>query len=464
MVDWMRRKPILTAILVVAFCLVVQGYRILSLALDLRAVLVIVHGTGVGPALPPTTSVASWPASPRYAIDLAVGLEPPAGVGKSSDLGQLVGKSYNPGDPFFAPDAEIREYLEQVPGLDATARRLTERLAGGLASWPVPAPDPAHVHFLAPMPDWRGGRAAGRFWCLLAWHLARHGDPGEALLAACGPAILAGHQEARETQVAGLTLISKMIGTALRRMSGQALQAIAPVIRPTKAQAVDLLRWVETCEAHSLSLARALHNEMNFLPSVGYYGELEIQSGDAMKIYGRNPSALMRVLRNKALVDSYLDPILGECIRACDEPYPVAVGRIKGAMARIEDLQATLFRPGLHWLGFLLRPERACLEMILCLATPNITGAYGQVVLAQAQVRGGAAAVAIQAFRQEWGCWPSSLADLEGWMDGVALPTDPFTGGSFGFVAGNRPALTSPGPDLATGTADDLDFLAPTGN
>ena len=73
-------------------------------------------------------------------------------------------------------------------------------------------------------------------------------------------------------------------------------------------------------------------------------------------------------------------------------------------------------------------------------------------------LRGGALAVALHAFHQEKGSWPADLGEVAAWLGVPSLPQDPFAAAAWTYNA-SGPSLLSPGPDLQTGSPDDLQFL-----
>jgi hypothetical protein len=261
MIEWVRRHPFWTGALLFVACLVFHGYNALQLYLDVTA---FNRMMAKDPPLAPLADIASWPVSQRYEIDLASGFEPPDWVPGAPSLGDLVDSSR--GENMFGPDDGIRKYLEHVPERARMQDELVRRLTRVVASWPVAGPEREFNHPLAPSPHFRKARDTARFWCLLAWDLARQGDSRRALLAICGPAILGSYLEIRETQVESSTLLGVMVGSALRRMSGLGLAELAPSLKLSKALAQEVLGWLEAVEAHAIPFQRALRREKTSCP------------------------------------------------------------------------------------------------------------------------------------------------------------------------------------------------------
>ncbi len=459
MIEWVRRHPFWTGIVIVGACLAFHVYQAIELVLDVMAVnRVWEEGGKATQSYPP--AIASWSAPSRYEINLATGLRPPSSAENGPDLKSLVDPT-NFGEriSLYGEEAQIREYLALVPDRGTLEQQLVDRLSEGLASWPVMAPELELRHPLAPEPNYRIVRDSARFWCLLAWDLAHQGQPRSALLAACGPAILGAHMEIRETQVGGTTLIGLIIGAAFRTMAGQALAELAPVVKPSKNLAREVLEWIKVIERREVPFARALRSGKKLIPSVVHYLQREIENGYARQAYGREPRVLVRAFSNQSLIDFYLDPIFGEAIKAIKEPYPLAKKRLQGASEKLAALTRRANSIGWQWIGYLVRPSRLCLEWFLSISTDNPAKGYDRWIGSKAFLRGGAAAVAVHAFHEERKAWPSTISELVTWLGVEALPIDPFTNAPLAYQPGVEPRLFSPGPDLATGTADDLEFL-----
>lgn len=452
MIEWVRRHPFWTGVLILGGFLGFHAYNVLQLYLDITAVNSVTSGP---PPLPPA-AIASWPVSQRYDIDLVSGMEPPNRMEGAPSLEELV--SSGEGEKFFGSEEDLDKYLTQVPERGKIQDELARRLSQVVASWPAPGPEREFSHPWRPSPNYRKARDAARFWCVLAWDLARQSDPRRALLAICGPAILGTYLEIRETQVECVDLMGLLIGSALRRMTGLGLAELAPSVNLSKPLVQEMLSWLEAVEKHAIPFQRALLTEKKFLSNCAYYLSREIEKGYAEKIYGRKPRALARLLNNRHLIDFYIEPTLGRAIKIVDKPYPEGRSQLQEVDRRNEEVFLRLQEPGWHWLWYFFRPERFVLEFY-CGLIPKAYKGYVQWLKGKAVLRGGGAAVLLHAFRQEKNGWPDSVAQVENWLGGKRWPVDPFTNAPFAYEGGTAPRLFSPGPDLATGTSDDLTFL-----
>ena len=174
-----------------------------------------------------------------------------------------------------------------------------------------------------------------------------------------------------------------------------------------------MLSWTAGIERVLPSPERVLANELQYWPVFGQNWKQAIDNGEAMRIAGRNPQALVRLLSDQARIDSYLAPILSEFRLACAEPFPAAAKRLHAIRARTEPLQRRSEGFGLHVFEYLVDPERVFLEMLLGSTLPPIDRMLIMATTTRAFLRGGALTVALHAFHQEKTAWPSSLAELE---------------------------------------------------
>lgn len=453
----MLSRPVVGAVLVILLCVGFQAYRINALAKDCYA---LEKGTQPWAPLPPPAGPgSSWPVPQNYSLDLSTGLIPTNPTYTEPHLYALIDASAKNPRTFFAAEEGLQRYLSTMPSSERFLMALEARLSGALASMPANASAPPKVIALAPRPNYREALDTGRLWCLLAWEAARKGEAHSALLAACGPALLALNLEMSESRIAGLTPNGKRVSGELRRMSGLALAALAPVIRPTKGQVLSLLEWATLIERSSQGMDQVYLTAKKFLPALGEELKQLIAHGGATRIFGHNPHSLQRLLENRVLIDSYQDPILGSFLAACPAPYPAAIKQVDLAQSRLETLQQRGLDLGWRLFGLLFQPERYHLEQVLTASLPDLRQYFISEIAAQAMFRGGVATVMIEAFYQEVGAWPGSGDDLEAWFNGWPLPADPFTGAPLNYRPGRRPTLSSPGPDQIPGTTDDLDFL-----
>jgi len=454
MIKITSKTRVILGVIIILLALV-QSYRLLTLGLDLRASYLI---TELPQRSDHNLQAASFSpvADPMELID---GLTAPVASEAYMQMYNLAGAGEKNGGAFFAAEESINAWLANVPDIDARMQLIDERLATLLASFPVAAPEPSEMNcFIGALPLYNPTRTTARFWALLAWRAARQGSAQQTLLIACGPAAIGALLEIHETQTGALTGMGKAFGESMGQLSGALLRELAPMLKISREDALQVLKWSETLAKAFPSSERVLANELNFWPVFARNWQKAIDSGEAMKSVGRNPQALVRLCSDQKTLDSYLVPIMTGFRQVCAEPYPQAVQRLKEVLKLVEPLKRHTEKAGVHIFKYVIAPETAFLETILGVQMPNLDTLYIASVKTRAMLRGGALAVALHAFHQEKGSWPADLGEVAAWLGVPSLPQDPFAAAAWTYNASGL-SLLSPGPDLQTGSPDDLQFL-----
>lgn len=432
----------------------IQSYRLLTLWYDLNASFLNTNQLQKSePDL--RAAVNSSVANPMALID---GVMPPAASETYSQLYSLAGEGGKSSGEFFAEDAKIEAWLANVPDLDARTRAICDRLPQLLASFPVAAPEPSEKNCYVGALSYVPIRTSARFCALLAWQAARQGNSQQALLAAFAPAAVGAILEIHETWTGALSILGHAIGENIGQLTGSLLRELAPTIKSSKADAIQVLQWSETLEKSYPSPERVLSNELNFWPAFARNWQRAIDNGEAMKTFGRNPHALVALFSDQAVVDSYLVPIMSGFRQVCAEPYPQAIKRLAQVHELARPLKQFNASFGLHYTRFFFMPDTSFMQLLLGTMMPNLDTLYITSVKTRAMLRGGALAVALHAYHNENGNWPADLGEVASWLGVASLPQDPFTAAAWNYNA-SAPSLLSPGPDLKTGTPDDLQFL-----
>ncbi len=447
-----KSKARMAIVIVIIIYVLLQGYRLLTLGLDLKATFL-----KTGLLQRSEYAIQNIPASSIVdPLALLDGLIPPVASGAFTQMSNLAGEKS--GGAFFAPEEDIKAWLANVHDLDARTQAICDRLQRVLASFPVAAPESSEkLYFVGTIP-YASTRTGVRFFPLLAWEAARQGNSQQALLTAYTPAVVGATLEIYETQTGALSVLGHALGGSMGQLTGSLLRELAPMLKLSKENAIEVLQRSGILVSAFPSPERALVNEFNFWPTFARRWQTAIESGEAMKVVGRNPHALVGLFRDQAVIDSYLMPIMSSFRQVCAEPYPQATRRLAEIRALTEPLKRYTTKFGLHFFKMGFMPETSYREMLLGMLLPNLDVLYITAVKTRAMLSGGALAIALHAFRQENGTWPADLGEVASWLGVPSLPQDPFTAAAWSYNA-SEPSLLSPGPDLQTGTPDDLQFL-----
>jgi len=453
MIKIKSKTRVILGIVIIVLALM-QCYRLLTLAIDLKATYL---KTGL---LQQTETVIQYtPASSIVnPLTLLDGVIPEVASGAYTQMYNLAGAGEKNGGAFFAEEKAIGAWLANVPDIDARKQAICDRLLQLLASFPVAAPEPTEKQYFTGMIPYVPTRTSVRFLALLAWDAARQGNAQQALLTACAPAAVGATLEIYETQTGALSVMGHALGANMGQLTGSLLRELAPMLKLSKEDAIAVLQRSDTLVNAFPSPERALANEFNFWPTFARRWKLAIDSGEAMKAVGRDPHALVELFSDQAIIDSYLMPIMTGFRQVCSEPYPQATRRMVEVLAMTEPLTRYTTSFGLNSFRMGFMPETSYREMLLGMMLPNLEVLYITSVKTRAMLRGGALAVALQAFHQEKGAWPADLGELATWLGVASLPQDPFAAAPWVYSAA-EPSLLSPGPDLKADSSDDLQFL-----
>lgn len=458
MIKIKSKTRVILGIFLILYSLI-QSYRGLTLWFDVEASVIKagLNKSGISHMTEHDLSGADAlsTADPMTLID---GIMPPSASDTYSQMYSLASDNRKKSDAFFAADEDIEAWLANVPDLDARTRAICDRLPQLLASFPVAAPErPDKKCYAGAISIFEPVKDSARFCALLAWRAAQHGNQQQALLLACAPAAIGALFEIRETQTGALSGLGFETGETKGKLTGSLLRELAPMLKCSREDVLQLLNWVETLENAFLPPARMVANEINYWPEFARRWQQAIVSGEAMKAVGRNPHALVGLFKDQAVIDSYLVPVMSSYRQVCAEPYPQAVKRLAEVHELAYPLKQFKASISLNYIKFFFLPETSFLQRLLGMM-PDLEKNYIYWITTKAKLRGGALAVALHAYYNENGSWPADMAAVAAWLGVPSLPQDPFTAAAWNYNA-SGPSLLSSGPDLQTGTPDDLQFL-----
>ncbi|HNV68334.1 MAG TPA: hypothetical protein PKO06_01455, partial [Candidatus Ozemobacteraceae bacterium] len=277
---------------------------------------------------------------------------------------------------------------------------------------------------------------------------------------ACGPILLGYHLECEETACAGLTLISRMISVAVRKIGSQALFDLAPHLAIDRVMAFNTFDLCERVEKGLLPIMASIEQEATSLPAFADTAQRALESGAAHKTLSHRPSLAMRSLTNPNRVKKRLDPLYDPLRAVSGKPLKETASATREFGRMIDEIQMRTTTPSSEWLLYLVTPTNLVLDFVIALATPNLKKAFEQDYVCRQTTRGVSVAYVLAAYQHEFGKWPATLAEAETWMK-VTFPLDLMTGDpmKYELVGTQSASLTSSGPDCTHGTADDLSFL-----
>jgi hypothetical protein len=249
-----------------------------------------------------------------------------------------------------------------------------------------------------------------------------------------------------------------MISCAVRGICSGGLLEAAPRLGFKKPEAVRALEHLETIENKAVSIFRPIESELSLLPGVGKTMQAAIESGEAKRRFGRNPTYLAAVLTNQSLYKQVYGPYIEIIKRARTLPFSQANAEFQKIGPILEEMSEKTRNLGPQTLGYLFRPARYVMELLFAISIPNVKKAYEQDRLSWNRTRGTMIAIALFAYKEENGAFPASLTELEKWL-GRTIPQDLFAENPFQYKGGAEPTLMSPGPDLIPGNKDDILFL-----
>jgi hypothetical protein len=435
---------------ILGFAFLFHVYRIVNLALDLRALAMLANepstGTGGAPVRKPT-------------LALVKGLVPEKLVGEK--FGERVSSLYSTySGNELKPIAPIVEILKEVPDplLHEMAQEIPIRVAKGFAKLNPPAPVPDYIDLGAPIHNFREARMIARFWYGYGRAMSQAGKHELALQTMCGIILFAQQLEADSAE--GLSLITKMIGIAIRKIGATGLLEIIPYLQVPgstfKLWAGNLL----DLEAQVPSIALAYKSERMMIPSV--LSPKALADAEARNDGKRIPRTLIRAVSDKAFLESYLSPCYDPQIEACNQPFATAMKTISGQSQYIENMMTQSTTPGLHWVKYIFRPEAFVMETLMAICVPNFGKALQQDFLTRQTVRGAVIALALRGYKQDNGKLPATLGELATWL-GKPIPDDFFSEKPLEYHPGKKPLLFSVGLDQKPATADDMVFIPLSG-
>lgn len=322
-------------------------------------------------------------------------------------------------------------------------KALPSRLMAALKDLPQPPEIPEVLIISAPTPDFRTIRETSRYWYLMSrWFFSK--DKHETALAIGVANLLLAHTVETEN-IAGASLISRMIAIALRNIANAGILEMSDRIDIPAARMKSWTAAMLRLHDNMPGMERAWMCEKKLIPSVFHPSNIPNRN--------RLAEAMCDPRRQKKYIDAFFDPL----IEACKMPYREAMEASRQKQKEVEKLQR-ITEPGVHYLGYFFMPEDFFMQFMMSMAIPSFKKAFDQDFRSRQIFRGCIIAVALRAYRLENQSLPDSLATLEKWL-GKSLPADIYTDKPMIYNKTGNKTLYSAGPDGQPDNADDLLFM-----
>ncbi|NLI78395.1 MAG: hypothetical protein GX442_18400 [Candidatus Riflebacteria bacterium] len=252
-----------------------------------------------------------------------------------------------------------------------------------------------------------------------------------------------------------ITLMGKMVGIILRGRMGSALLDVIPGTRLTREECRRLVAWLQEAERRKPTLYLQSWAERQAVRNLAAHAFRGLAAHPGHPV----PHWYLQAYAKRRLLDSILADLYDQRLAALQASYSAAVAGLDAAAKNLAAWQKRTSTPGVHWVLYLLQPERFMLEHELSRMTGvKMTAILQQEYASDEALRGAQVAVALQSFQAEQGRWPADLPALEGWL-GLPLPPDAYTDRPHPYEVASHPRLFSVGPDAVAGTPDDLTFV-----
>lgn len=345
-------------------------------------------------------------------------------------------------------------HAELNPGPDRQLD-LFKRVTDGLAALPPTIPGPISPSALSPqLPAFDDIRDAAHFWYVIARLQADRGNQRQAIWTLLGVALLGRLLDPVQITQIPFANIGRAITADCRRTAAAGLIEIAPSLslpREDLQAVIDLLSQL----GEGLPIALVAEQQIFFPFFVSQAMVKEMTGGIRL---GSRLEPILRLLGDEQGLKPYETILLKGWRQALSKPW----GEMRRLVAAHEKAviawRDALKWPGPRWLAWLFQPGKAQIELLLAKIEAPFTTFLLQDYEGRQCLRGAGAVLSVLAFKRQYDRWPSGWSELESWL-GMKMPNDLYTDGPLGYSFANPPRIFSPGPDLATGTSDDLVFM-----
>ncbi len=348
----------------------------------------------------------------------------------------------------------VRRFEElDYPDTELVIKRARSILGKVGSSTPAAWIVPPVIDITAPHPDLKRLRDFSRIQALIGRYLIAAGRPGEGvdvLLSAAHSGAMACFEHPER-----VTLIVSMIARAMIGIAAEGFILAARDLSPDRGRAKEI--------------REALVHAGGLLPPLSYSYGLERKFIGSLSAAYRKLASSTHSAEALARADAYdevaikaephLAKLMDPWIPFEDLPWSQGWPKLTVVPRNNEEYMADHF--SLSGPGGLLRklvdPYDSVAGVMLSISVPIPTGAFKAAWQANQKIEGASTVLALEAFRREKGALPRSLQELGTWL-GNPLGEDFFTGKALSYDH-RGPSLWSIGPDLATGTVDDVWLL-----
>ena len=346
---------------------------------------------------------------------------------------------------------------------------LFKRVTDGLAALPPTVPEPISPSALSPqLPAFEEIHDAARFWYVIARLQADRGNQRQAIWTLLGVALLGRLLDPVQVTRMPFADIGRPIIADCRKLAAAGLIEIAPTLslpREDLQAVLDLLWKLE----EGIPVATVAEQQV-FFPFLVSQAMVREMAGGIR--FGPQLAQVFRLFGDEQRMKPYEAIFLSQWRQALAKPWKERLPLVAAHEKAVTAWRQALQFPGPRWLAWLFQPGKARIELLLARTPTPFTGFLLLDNEGRQCLRGAGAVLAVLAFKRQFDRWPSGWPELEAWL-GMKLPPDLYTSGPLGYAPpvlgggtplfgglfSSSPRIFSPGPDLATGTADDLVFL-----
>lgn len=332
---------------------------------------------------------------------------------------------------------------------------LFKRVSDGLAALPPTIPGPISPSALSPqLPAFDEIHDAARFWYVIARLQADRGNHRQAIWTLLGTALLGRLLDPVQITQMPFANLGRTVTADCRRIAAAGLIEIAPSLslpREDLQAVLDLLGRL----GEGLPIGTVAEQQIFFPFLVARAMSKEMANGIR---FGSRLETIFRLFGDEERLKPYETILLNGWRQALSKPWSEMRRLVAVHEKVVVAWRDSLSSPGPRWLAWLFQPGKAQIELLLADLQAPFTRFLLQEYEGRQCLRGAGAVLAVLGFKRQHDRWPSGWAELEAWL-GMKLPNDLYTSGPLGYSFANPPRIFSPGPDLATGTTDDLVFL-----